>query len=89
MVAEGVGDVKAWMRSGQHIYQQPDKYNLETITQENQEMNTDDAYLILYHHWALDTSVSPNEHDGSYRYRPACLRVQRTRHSALLCTITN
>lgn len=24
-------------------------------------MNVDDIFLILYHHWALDTSVFPDE----------------------------
>jgi hypothetical protein len=97
MVAEGVDDVEGETRHALldvdaiwpvHL-RQPDRYNLEATTREKQEMNVDGAYLVPYHHWALDTSVFLNEHDRSCRDSPACLRVSTTRHSALVCTITN
>lgn len=37
------------------------KYNLDTTTREKPVMNVNDIYLVLHHHWILDTSVFPDE----------------------------
>lgn len=37
------------------------KYNLDTTTRKKPVMNVDDVYLVLHHHWILDTSVFPDE----------------------------
>ncbi|EJP61053.1 FluG domain-containing protein [Beauveria bassiana ARSEF 2860] len=37
------------------------RYNLDTSVKEKPVMNIDDVYLVLHHHWVLDTSVFPDE----------------------------
>src|SRR2546423_15685414 len=37
------------------------KYSLDTTTREKPVMNVDDVFLILHHHWVLDTSIFPDE----------------------------
>jgi len=37
------------------------KYNLDTGVREKPVMDVDDVFLVLHHHWVLDTSVFPDE----------------------------
>jgi hypothetical protein len=37
------------------------RYDLDISTKEKPVMNIDDVYLVLYHHWAVDTSRFPDE----------------------------
>jgi Protein of unknown function (DUF3435) len=60
-------------------------YNLDTSTREKPVMNVDDIYLILYHHWVMDTTIFP---DGRQRVQLALLVLKMaytaTRPAALV-----
>jgi hypothetical protein len=38
-----------------------ERYNLDISTKEKPVMNIDDVFLVLHHHWVLDTSTFPDE----------------------------
>jgi hypothetical protein len=48
-------------------------YNLDASTSEKPVMNVDDIYLILHHHWVMDTGVFP---DGRQRVQIALLVLE-------------
>ena len=66
------------------------KYNLDTTTREKPVMNVDDIYLVLHHHWILDTSVFPDERQ---RLQVALLLLlsayTATRPTTLVYTMTD
>jgi hypothetical protein len=35
-------------------------YNLDLSTKEKPVINIDDVFLVLYHHWVIDTATFPN-----------------------------
>jgi hypothetical protein len=35
-------------------------YNLDLSTKEKPVMNVDDVFLVLHHHWVMDTVTFPN-----------------------------
>jgi hypothetical protein len=35
-------------------------YNLDLSTKEKPVMNVDDVFLVLHHHWVMDTATFPN-----------------------------
>ncbi len=60
------------------------------MTREKPVMNVDDIFLILHHHWVLDTSIFPNERQ---RLQLALLLLlsayTATRPGALVYKVTN
>jgi Protein of unknown function (DUF3435) len=60
-------------------------YNHDASTREKPVMNVDDIYLILHHHWVVDTAIFP---DGRQRVQIALLVLEMaytaTRPAALV-----
>jgi hypothetical protein len=44
-------------------------YNLDLSIKERPVMNVDDVFLVLHHHWVMDTANFP---DGRQRLQVAC-----------------
>jgi hypothetical protein len=65
-------------------------YDLDTTTREKPVMNVDDIFLVLHHHWVLDTSTFPDERQ---RLQLALLLLlsayTATRLAALVYKVTN
>lgn len=66
------------------------EYNLDTDVREKPVMDVDDVFLVLHHHWVLDTSVFPDERQ---RLQVAFLLLvsayTATRPAALVYTAIN
>jgi Protein of unknown function (DUF3435) len=66
------------------------KYNLDTTVREKPVMDINDVFLVLHHHWVLDTSVFPDERQ---RLQLALLLLfsayTATRPGALVYKVTN
>jgi hypothetical protein len=60
-------------------------YNLDASTREKPVIDVDDIYLILHHHWVVDTAIFP---DGRQRVQIALLVLEMaytaTRPAALV-----